>query len=134
MRKILVIDDDVGIRDVLARVLKTREYDVSFAEDGLEGLEKAEEIGPDLILLDVQMPRMNGLSLCHLLKKGHKTAKIPVLFVTSDGTLGTVEDALKEGANGYIVKPIDFVRLTEKIEALFKTTREDEAGCEKQSQ
>src|SRR5690242_2014571 len=116
MAKILVIDDEEIVRMVLERALKAKGFEVDFAFNGLEGLEKTEQNLPDLILLDIHMPEINGLSLCHIVKNDPKTKHIPILFVTGEGKLGMVEDAMKQGADGYLVKPFDISRLLEKVE------------------
>jgi CheY-like chemotaxis protein len=118
MSKILIIDDEPPVRKMIGRVLHARGHQIFEAGDGLEGLEQAAGIRPDLILLDIGMPKINGLELCRLLKSDPKTATAHVLFLTGEDRLGVVEDALKEGASGYVVKPFDLGRLAEKIDTL----------------
>ena len=72
---------------------------------------------PDSIVLDMEMPQMNGVAVCAVLKNDSRTCRIPVLFLSGEGRIGRVEDALREGAGGYLTKPIDFSRLKTKIES-----------------
>jgi CheY-like chemotaxis protein len=118
MAKILIVDDEKVVRDLLERTLKTQGYEVSFAKDGLEGLERTKQLLPELIVLDIRMPEINGLSLCHILKNDVKTRHIPILIISGEGKLGVVEDALKEGADGYLTKPFDISRMLEKVDTL----------------
>jgi DNA-binding response OmpR family regulator len=122
MNPILIIDDEPGIRAILGRLLKAEGYEIVFAQDGLEGLETAKKVHPAMILLDQTMPQMDGLSLCQLLKDNKETAGIPILFVTGEGKLGSVEDALQAGAVGYITKPFDLKRVVDKVKALIKSS------------
>jgi CheY-like chemotaxis protein len=118
MKKILVIDDEPSIRETLQRLLKAQDYDVACAEDGFAGLEKARAWIPHLIVLDVLMPKMDGFSLCAILKKDPKTSHIPVLILSTLGKMGDAEEAIKQGATAYMTKPYDFARFLEKIKTL----------------
>lgn len=120
MKKILIIDDEPVIRETLGRFLRTMDYEILFAQDGLEGLEKTKAFHPNLVIVDILMPRMDGFSFCSILKKDTKTARIPVLFLTGQGRLGDAEMALAEGAGGFLTKPFDFSRIMEKVESLLK--------------
>ena len=113
--KVLIVDDESGIRMILGRLLRSLNLDVYFAANGLEGLEQARRVLPDLVLLDMNMPMMGGLSMCHALKSSAETARIPVVFISGEGKLGPVEDAMSEGAAGYILKPFDLGRVSAKI-------------------
>lgn len=115
MAKILVIDDEEGIRNLLGRFLKAENHEASFASNGIEGLEQARAVLPDLILLDMKMPVMDGLSLFAMLKKDPRTSAIPILFLTSDDKISTIDDAMRDGASGYITKPFDLSRLASKM-------------------
>ena len=120
MKKILVIDDDKSIREIVGRFLKSLGYEVLFATDGLEGMERARGFLPDLIVLDIDMPKMNGISLCSILKSEEKTRHIPVLFLTAKDRIETAEEAIKEGGEGYLTKPFEFKRFKVKLEALLE--------------
>lgn len=121
--RILVIDDDKPVRDVLGRFLGTLGYTVDYAEDGLSGLEKTRAVRPDLIIVDVYMPGMDGLAFCSVLKSEGDLKSIPVLFLTGEGKLGVADEAFRDGANAFLTKPVDFPRLKDKIETLLGRRR-----------
>jgi len=113
-KKILVVDDDIqGV--MVQMVLKSRNYDVITASNGIEGLEEAKKEKPDLILLDVNMPAMNGHEALSKLKSMDETNTIPVIMLTAQGQNEDVEKAHKLGADDYIVKPFNPTTLLEKI-------------------
>lgn len=118
MKRILVIDDEAVVRDSVARLLKAADYEVSTADNGVKGLEKIKTSPPDLVIVDIMMPELDGVSLCHLMKKNPQTAHIPVVFLTGLDTIGAAENALKENPAGYITKPCEPSRLLQKIESL----------------
>jgi len=118
MKKILVVDDEASVREVLSRLLKAANFDVVLAEDGLDGLEKAGVHRPDLVISDVIMPRMNGLALCAALKSNPATSASRFLFVTTQTRLAEVEEAMKHAPDGYITKPFDLGRVLQKIESI----------------
>ncbi|MBI3564058.1 MAG: response regulator [Elusimicrobia bacterium] len=122
-KRILVIDDEKPIRDVLGRFLTMLGYAVDYAEDGLSGLEKVRASRPDLIVVDVYMPGMDGLAFCSVLKSEEALKAIPVLFLTGEGKLGVADDAFRDGANAFLTKPVDFPRLKDKIETLLGLRR-----------
>jgi CheY-like chemotaxis protein len=108
---------------MFGRMLLAADYEVFGAKDGLEGVEKAKSMIPDLIIADVNMPNLDGLGLCHILKRNPLTAHIPVLFLTGMDTIGDAEKALKEGPDGYITKPCDPDRLLAKVESLLEKNK-----------
>ncbi|HET8705976.1 MAG TPA: response regulator, partial [Pseudomonadales bacterium] len=113
---ILSIDDDAGNQELLKKTFENHDLHVAFS--GEEGVALAREIMPDVILLDIAMPGMNGIEVCKTLKADPKTANIPVLFVSA---LNTLEDRLagyKAGAEDYICKPINLYELKCKIDIL----------------
>jgi DNA-binding response OmpR family regulator len=128
MPKILIVDDDPQIVKMLARFFKAAEYTVETAEDGLVGIEIAKKFVPDVVVADVAMPNLDGKALCAMLKKDARTGKIPFLYLSGDDHIGQVEDALKEGGDGYIRKPFDLKRLMEKVEQLIHRARFPEGG------
>jgi len=115
--KILLIDDDKGIVEVIKNVLVGQNYDVVTAFDGKEGLKKVESEDPDLIVLDIRMPTMNGYEfICTLRAERNSPDKpmMPIIVLTAKEKM---EEVFKlEGARGYLVKPIDPIQLTKKIE------------------
>ena len=115
-KRILIADDDKGIVELLKIGLEEMGYEVSFALNGVDAMQMALRGNmPDLIIIDVMMPRMDGFELCSLLKSNPKTENIPMLFCTAEGSLGDIDKGLGIGAAGYIVKPFDFEKVKEKI-------------------
>jgi len=103
--RVLIIDDSIGVIELLESVLGT-EYSISFACNGAEGLELAQRYLPDLILLDVMMPEMNGYEVCRRLKESPSTREIPIIFLTGLGSPADEEFGLSLGAGDFIAKPI----------------------------
>ena len=115
-KKILVIDDDqLNVQLVKSR-LEASHYEVITAYDGEEGLMKVQTEGPDLIILDVQMPKMNGYTFMIELKKSEINNKTPVIVLTAHEEMQPIFTL--KGVRGYLVKPIKFEQLFEKMEAL----------------
>ncbi|RKY07615.1 MAG: response regulator [Planctomycetota bacterium] len=118
--KILVVDDDRYVSAFMNIILSQGGYEVVTAQDGLEGIDKAEKEKPDLILLDFMMPNMDGLTTLAGLKKSKETAGIPVIMVTASDDKTNVIRAHESGASGYVVKPIDKALLLERIASILK--------------
>ena len=119
--KILVVDDFVQNVELLEELLITADYDVSTAYDGEEALKKAHEEKPDLILLDIMMPKMDGYEVCEALRNADDTKDIPIIFVTAKTEVKDWTHAIfNMGANSYITKPIDSKKLVEKVKSVLK--------------
>lgn len=118
--KILLVDDDSELIAVLCDILEMKNYQVITACNGQEGLEKAKETMPDLVISDIMMPVMNGYELCEKLKNDPITKNIPVIMVTAKDMGNDVDMALEKKADWYIVKPIESKYLLKKIENLIK--------------
>jgi two-component system, cell cycle response regulator DivK len=118
MVRILIIEDNEMNRDMLSRRLQNRGYQVSHAVDGLEGLNMAKATRPDLILMDMSLPIMDGWEATHLLKSQDITKTIPVIGLTAHAMLSDRENALAIGCDEFDTKPVEFQRLIEKIESL----------------
>jgi CheY-like chemotaxis protein len=103
--KVLVAEDVPDIRDLICHSLKYAGYAVVEAKDGIEAIEKAETERPDLILLDVRMPKMDGYEACTVLKEMDATRDIPVLFLSARGQESEIRRGLALGAEEYILKP-----------------------------
>lgn len=115
MAKVLVIDDDKDTLRILESKLTNSGYQVLQAGDGKEGLEKARDVSPDIILLDVMMPELDGLSVLQHLKFDTRTDKIPVIIMTAKGE--KMEKLfIMEGAVGYLTKPFVFTELLSELE------------------
>ncbi len=122
-KKILVVDDDPDLVEATSIILKTKNYDVSAAYDGVEGLEKARNEKPDLIVLDVMMPEKDGYTLCKELKADPDLSRIPVLLLTAvvshiSTTRFTQQMGMETEADDFIDKPVEPQVLVERIEAL----------------
>ncbi|MFK5986727.1 MAG: response regulator [Pseudomonadota bacterium] len=115
---ILIIDDDASIGFLTkARLSKHDNYDVVVAHNGLEGIKLVNNKKPDLILLDWEMPGINGIEVLKQIKKQSETSNIPVVMLTGKNLVGEIEDAFKAGADAYITKPIDLKKLSEKVKS-----------------
>ncbi|OIO76336.1 MAG: hypothetical protein AUJ85_00765 [Elusimicrobia bacterium CG1_02_37_114] len=119
MNKILIVDDDEEIVSFLEVVLQQKNYQVITACNGQEGLKKAKENIPDLALVDIMMPIMNGHELCEKLKDDPDTKHIPIIIITGREMLDDeVDKILERRADWYMPKPFDIKYLLEKIESL----------------
>ena len=125
-KRILIVDDTKDVRIVLARRLQSWGFEPLNAESGEEGLAIAETELPDLILLDIMMPKMKGREACQRLKANPKTQHIPVIFLTALGLADHVKAGMDMGAEDYIVKPFEPAELRERIEvALLRQNRSE---------
>ena len=115
--KILVVDDDANICELLRLYLTKEGYQVTVANDGEEGLEKFNAVKPDMVLLDVMMPRMDGLEVCRRIRKAGNT---PVMMLTAKGETFDKVLGLELGADDYIVKPFDMKELVARIKAVIR--------------
>ncbi|MEW6068817.1 MAG: response regulator [Nitrospirota bacterium] len=117
-KKILIVDDKDGNRKLFTVMLQKHGYETLEAENGKRGIELAKEHIPHLILMDIQMPIMDGLSALKILKSDHSTSSIPVIAITSYAKAGGKEKFLSEGFDGYISKPVnikDFIKTVREI-------------------
>ena len=115
-KKILVVDDEKAIREPLVEMLTRQGYEALQAEDGKKGLEESKKKKPDLILLDVNMPKMDGFKVLAELKKDRKTSDIPVFMLTSRSSAEDVAAGISGFAEKYIPKPFDFALLMAEIQ------------------
>lgn len=118
MSKLLLIEDNEMNRDMLTRRLERKGYEISVAVDGKEGVMKAKDDSPDLILMDMSLPNIDGWEATRIIKGSQETRHIPVIALTSHAMAGDRERALEVGCDEYDTKPIDFFRLLTKIENL----------------
>ncbi len=121
MVRILAIDDERDVRDLIKRGLA--EYDVVTASDGPEGLEEARRSTPDLILLDVTMPEMDGFEVCRRLRAIPDLGGVPVIFLTARGALTDKLEGFDAGADDYVVKPFDLQELEVRVQAVLRRAR-----------
>ncbi|PYU85805.1 MAG: two-component system response regulator [Acidobacteria bacterium] len=118
MQKILLVEDNEMNRDMLSRRLQRRGYSVVTAEDGEKGLLLARSEAPDLVLMDISLPAMDGWEVTRLLKANQSTRHIPIIALTAHAMVSDREKAIDAGCDDYDTKPVDFGRLSEKIENL----------------
>ena len=114
-KRILMVDDTTDLLLVVSRRLESWGYEALTAESGEEGLRIAQEQRPDLILLDIMMPKMKGREVCARLKADPRTRHIPVIFLTALGLADHVKAGMDLGAEDYIVKPFEPAELKERI-------------------
>ena len=119
-KRILIVDDEEGIVKVVKMYLEHHDYEVITAGDGQEGLEKAKTDKPDLIVLDLMLPKINGYKVCGLLKKDTRYAKIPVILFTAKAQEKDIKLGQEVGADAYITKPFEPEILLAKIKELLK--------------
>jgi two-component system response regulator MprA len=117
-QRILIVDDEPAVREALQRSLAFEGYSTEVAVDGLDALARAESYGPDLIVLDIQMPRMDGLTAARRLRATGTTT--PILMLTARDTVGDRVTGLDAGADDYLVKPFELDELFARIRALLR--------------
>jgi len=118
MTKILIVDDSATDQAVVEAVLKNNGYDTILANNAKEGIQKARAEKPDLILMDVVMPEMNGFQATRELSKDPETASIPIIIITSKDQETDRVWGMRQGASDYMVKPIDGEDLMAKVKTL----------------
>jgi CheY-like chemotaxis protein len=121
--KVLIIEDDPFGRDALDMVLDDNGYELHFAADGREGLQKAAALVPDLILLDVMMPGMDGYEVCRRIRNNELLAEVPVLMITALDDRNARLEGINAGADDYIYKPIDTVELLARVRGITRLNR-----------
>jgi CheY-like chemotaxis protein len=120
MPKILLVEDNEMNRDMLSRRLIKKGFDVVMAVDGKQGLEMASSESPDLILLDMSLPVMDGWEVAGQLKADEQLKNIPVIALTAHAMSGDREKALAAGCDEYDTKPVEFKRLVEKMNSMLE--------------
>jgi two-component system cell cycle response regulator DivK len=122
MARILLVEDNEMNRDMLSRRLQRRDYEVIIAIDGAEGVAKAQADPPDLILMDMSLPVLDGWEATRRLKATPETRTIPVIALTAHAMSGDRDKAIEAGCDDFETKPVEFSRLLSKIEALLNMT------------
>ena len=115
--RVLLVEDHEEIWDFLSRRLRRRGHEVSVATDGQQGVEKARAEQPEIVLMDMNLPVMDGWTAARTLKSDAATAKIPIIALTAHAMSGDREKALAAGCDDYHPKPVDFSKLLEQIDA-----------------
>jgi len=118
MAKILIAEDERDIRDLVAFTLRFAGHEVFSASNGEEAVEMAPKVNPDLILMDVRMPRMTGYEACKIMKNNPDLKDIPVVFLSAKGQENEIQQGLEAGAEDYLLKPFAPDKLTESVKTI----------------
>ncbi len=118
--RVLIADDNDQNRELLDAYLADEGYQILMAKDGEETLQVVREQQPDLILLDIMMPRMSGYEVCETLKNDSEFSGIPVLMVTALKEMGDIEKAVAAGCDDFLTKPVNQLELTTRVRSLLK--------------
>ena len=116
--KILVVDDELPLREFLTDVLTEEGYEIITAEDGLQAIDRAASEQPDLILLDILMPRLDGMATCKKLRSHPMTKNIRVIFLTAFNSRDRLEEAIDANADDFLGKPINTVELCVRVRSM----------------
>ena len=118
--KILIADDNEQNRELLEAYLSDAAYEMEMAVDGPSTLDKVKSFGPDLVLLDIMMPKLSGYEVCQRLKADSKTHDIPILMVTALNEMGDIEKAVSAGCDDFLTKPVNRLELTTRVRSLLR--------------
>ena len=118
--RVLIADDNMANVELLEAYLAGRDYEIATASDGAETLDMAESFEPNLILLDIMMPKLSGFEVCEALKNNPKTRGIMILMVTALTDLGDIERAVSAGCDDYLSKPVNKAELLKRVENMLK--------------
>jgi DNA-binding response OmpR family regulator len=119
-KKILVVDDDAEVVELLRFNLKNAGFAIGTAADGVEAIKKACSVSPDLILLDLMMPELDGLAVCEILRRDPATASIPIIMLTAVSSEFGRLAGLESGAREYLTKPFSPRELVSRVKSLFR--------------
>jgi len=128
---ILVVDDEQDLLDLIEYNLQKEGFDVLKAEDGVEGIEMAREHKPNLVLLDIMMPKMDGMEVVERMRDDSDLKRIPIIFLTARGDEKTEVEGLDKGGDDYITKPISTTKLISRIKAVLRRFEETEEMSDK---
>ncbi len=117
-KRILLVEDDPAVMRAMSYMLEKEGYEVLTAMNGLEGLTKVKEENPDLLILDVMLPGIDGFEVCHRLRAEPQTAQLPILMLSAKGQEADKSMGLQVGANEYLTKPVERLVFLGKVEAL----------------
>jgi DNA-binding response OmpR family regulator len=118
--KVLVAEDERDIRELIGFTLRFAGLDVTLTKNGAEAVEQALQLKPDLIMLDVRMPKMTGYEVCRALKENPDTSDIPVVILSAKGQDGEIQEGIEAGADHYIVKPFAPEELTNRVKDILR--------------
>ena len=116
----MAVDDDVEVLETLGRVLKHEAFDVTLASSGAQALKILETARPDMLILDIIMPEMDGITVCRRLRRDARFASLPILFLTAKGGTDDIVSGLDAGADDYVVKPFELAELRARVAALLR--------------
>ncbi|MDP3791705.1 MAG: response regulator [Candidatus Omnitrophota bacterium] len=122
-KKVLIVDDEIDFVAVLRTRLEANNFEVAVAYDGEEGLEKVKEVAPDIIILDIMMPKINGFDVCRKLKLDHNYKDIPVIMLTAKFQASDIKFGQAVGVNAYITKPFEPQVLLDKMRELLQKNK-----------
>jgi len=125
-KTILVVDDEKDLLDLIEYNLKKEGFNVLKAENGEEGIERAKEFHPDLVLMDIMMPKMDGMEAVEKMRKDDELKSIPIIFLTARSDEKTEVEGLNKGGDDYITKPISTTKLISRIKAVLRRFDETE--------
>lgn len=130
MTYVMAVDDDPEVLDTLGRVLEREAFDVTLANAASEALIHLEKRVPDVLILDIIMPGMDGVTLCRQLRRDPRFMSLPILFLTAKGSTDDIVDGLDAGADDYVIKPFELAELRARIHALLRrSVRDAESGA-----
>src|SRR6185436_3426885 len=121
-KKVLLVDDSQTVLMMERMILAKGPFEIVIARDGLEAIAKSKSEKPDVILLDVMMPNLVGLSACAAIRAQAETADIPIIMVTTRGEERSIETAFRNGCTDYVTKPINGLELLSKLQNLFEVS------------
>jgi len=127
MALILVVDDDKDVAGTIERTLRRKNYEVIVAYSGAQALQLVQERRPDLVVLDIMMPRMDGIEVCQRIRSLPNVASVPILFLTAKGKIEDKIEGFEAGADDYLTKPFDLRELELRVRALLRRSLPTEA-------
>lgn len=120
MKKILIAEDDANILISLDYLMRKNGYEVFVAQDGEEAMELANTVFPDVVLLDIMMPKLNGFEVCQMIKSQKTTAHAKVIFLSAKGKEEDIAKGMEMGASAYITKPFSTTEIVQKVKELIQ--------------
>jgi two-component system, OmpR family, alkaline phosphatase synthesis response regulator PhoP len=118
--KILIADDNVQNCELIDAYLSDEGYELSVAYDGVQAMKRVDEVQPDLVLLDIMMPKLSGYEVCQWMKSSPRTKDIPVLMVTALNEQGDIEKAVRAGCDDFLTKPVNSLELKTRVKSLLR--------------